>query len=55
MDELLTIDQTAAFLHMSRRTLLGLRGRGDFPSSVVLSPRKIFYRRDDLTGWVRGR
>lgn len=56
--ELLTPQQAAKVLHLSPRTLEGMRYRGDGPGYAKLGDgrsARILYRRVDLDAWVASR
>ena len=50
--QLLTADQVAERLHISRRAFFALRARGAFIKPVRLGPRTVRYRESDLDAWV---
>jgi hypothetical protein len=54
-DQLLTTDEAALWLRLSRRTLERYRVTGGGPAYVKLGPGKrsrVAYREDDLTSWL---
>lgn len=51
-NELLTCDQAAKQLALSKSTLAKMRLRGDGPIYVKLGPRRVAYREKDLEVWV---
>jgi prophage regulatory protein len=53
--QLLTAEQVAARLSISRRALYALLARGDFIKPVRLGARTVRYRLDDLDAWVDSR
>ena len=53
--ELLTTQEAAEFLKLSRRTLEAHRVRGDGPPYVRLSSRCIRYRPSDIDRWLAER
>ena len=48
---LISENAAAVFLHLSPRTLQGLRQRGGSPRFVRISNRAVRYRRLDLASW----
>ena len=52
-DELLTLDQVAAELKVSREALYRWRRRGSGPPSIRLPGGAVRIRRSALTGWLR--
>ncbi|WP_366758339.1 helix-turn-helix domain-containing protein [uncultured Sphingomonas sp.] len=55
MDGLLTIDEAAEHLDMSRRTLHRLRKKDGFPATFATSPRKVYFRKCELDDWLKSR
>lgn len=49
---LLTLDEAADFLNISRRTLTRYRAREDFPRVITLSSKKVCLIQEELTKWV---
>lgn len=52
---LLTTKEAATYLHVSRRTLEGMRSSGGGPKFIKFGPgkrAKVFYRRGDLETWL---
>ena len=52
-DELLTLDEVAAELKVSRDALYRWRRRGTGPPSIRLPGGAVRIRRSALTGWLR--
>lgn len=53
-DELLTVDQCAEFLHMSKHTIYGLRSKREIPS--MKRGKMVYFRKSHLLEWLeRGR
>ena len=52
-DELLTLDEVAAELKISREALYRWRCRGTGPPSIRLPGGTVRIRRSDLTRWLR--
>lgn len=52
MESLLTVEQTAKMLNVSKPTLARWRYEGQGPPYVSLSRRKVAYRQSDLEEWV---
>ena len=52
-DELLTLDEMAAELKISREALYRWRRRGAGPPSIRLPGGTVRIRRSDLTRWLR--
>jgi excisionase family DNA binding protein len=52
-DELLTLDEVAAELKVSREALYRWRRRGTGPPSIRLPGGVVRIRRSALTGWLR--
>ncbi|WP_278354675.1 MULTISPECIES: helix-turn-helix domain-containing protein [Idiomarina] len=54
--EMLRIKEAAAFMGVSVSTLFRLADKhDDFPRKIRVSSRCCFYRRDDLTEWLKSR
>jgi predicted DNA-binding transcriptional regulator AlpA len=54
-DDLLTTAQTATWLGVSVEFLEIGRGKGYGPPHVLLAPRVVRYRRDEVNAWLRER
>jgi predicted DNA-binding transcriptional regulator AlpA len=54
-DELLTTEEVADWLKVSRQSLEIARSRGTGPRFVTISPRRIRYRRGDVKAWLKSR
>ena len=50
---LLTLDDAAEFLSISRRTLTRYRARPDFPKVIPVSRTKVYLVKEELVKWVR--
>jgi predicted DNA-binding transcriptional regulator AlpA len=53
--ELLTERETAELLRMSTRTLQRLAAQHAGPPKLMLTVRRIAYRRADVLAWIEGR
>jgi hypothetical protein len=54
-DQLITTDQLASWLDVSREWCEKKRALGGGPEYIALSPRKIRYRVGDVKAWLRKR
>lgn len=48
--ELLTVDQTAEWLNLSKHTLYGLTCRNEIPHSK--RGKRLYFRREELLAWI---
>jgi predicted DNA-binding transcriptional regulator AlpA len=53
VDDLMTIEATAAYLQISRGTLAQLRYLGKGPKFYALTPKTIRYSKAQIDEWVR--
>lgn len=52
---IMTIQEVALRLGITRGTIQAMRKRGDFVPEVKLSPRRVGFREDDLDAWLAAR
>ena len=53
LDGLMSLNDTASFLGLSRQTIWKLRRQGRFPPIVEISKRKRAFRTSDISDWLK--
>lgn len=50
-DQLLTVQETASFLHLSVPTIYGLNSKGELPSCK--RGKRLYFSKYELTNWIK--